>query len=327
MFHTINRKSKRREINTIGYDSLYSSVQLGEFSGDVFVKNEFPFETLGKFVEFLGHCDGLVYFWSDHRRLFFLWNPATKEYKIIPNPRENKYDILVCGLGYDCKIGEYKLIIVWRLRETNKDRCLFEVYTLGTNLNLCKSSHAEIDIVLGGRASGVLASGALHWPAIKRSRSKFIFSLDIRDDKWKELEPPKEVPENKSLWMKLGVLEGLLCVLDGDHQGQLGVWVMQDYGIQELWTKPYTITHEKVMKYKYYATSKLIWSFKNGEILFMSIGGDKLVLYDPKYKSAREISMAHTDLTSVVNYSESLVSVNSGTYVGGNQENQKDDSV
>lgn len=63
---------------------------------------------------------------------------------------------------------------------------------------------------------------------------------------------------------------------------------MQDYGVGESWTKHYIIAHGYVNPKRYLGShqSRLIWSFKNGEILFKFAG--MLVLYDPKHASIRE---------------------------------------
>ncbi|XP_026420688.1 F-box/kelch-repeat protein At3g06240-like [Papaver somniferum] len=274
-------------ISVIGYDSLSSSKELHEF--DDAVNKEHPFET-DHVQLFRGHCNGLIYFRGSGRRnmmRFCVWNPATKEYKIIPKSptKYMRYGVDLCGFGYDCKIDDYKL---------------------------CSTN-------------GVLVNGALNWLCMKRGKdTELIISFDISDEKFKEMQPPKEVSENKELLTTVGTLEGLLCVLVEVVNVQFRVWVMQDYGVQESWTKRFVVTHEKFMKYP--SNVFHLCSLDKGKIILFS-DGDTLVLYDPKHEYARKISM-EPDLGgwiwNSVNYFESLVSVNSGRYVGENQEDSDD---
>ncbi|KAI3899226.1 hypothetical protein MKW92_018437 [Papaver armeniacum] len=93
---------------------------------------------------------------------------------------------------------------------------------------------------------------------------------------------------------------------------------MQVYGNPNSWTRRYTVTHKIISsQICFYRTSlKFMWSFKNGVILFREYDG--LYLYDPVHGSVIERKVNHL---SAENYSESLVSLNSGTYVGGRTAN------
>ncbi|XP_026420693.1 F-box protein CPR1-like [Papaver somniferum] len=231
---------------------------------------------------------------------------ATKNYKTIPNPQKNLYLIGLGGFGYDCKIDDYKVVILWNLYSSNQeDRCLLDVYTLGKNS--WKSSKIELDMVPWRQDIGVLGNGALHWSGKWRDkRSKLIISLDISDEKFKQVELPEGDLENSDFCMTVGALEGSLCVLDGGDMVQLEVWVMQDYGVRESWTKRYTITHEMLTKFSFwmcYLTVKLMGSFKSGEILFWTDG--KLVLYYPKHSSARVLAYCWKNVVDAMNYFES----------------------
>ncbi|KAI3842794.1 hypothetical protein MKW92_002189 [Papaver armeniacum] len=93
---------------------------------------------------------------------------------------------------------------------------------------------------------------------------------------------------------------------------------MQVYGDPKSWTKSYTVTHEIITSRirSYGIVMKFMWSFKNGVILFTDTV--ELYLYDPQHGRAIICKLSYL---SVENYSESLVSLNSGTYVGGRTAN------
>lgn len=62
-------------------------------------------------------------------------------------------------------------------------------------------------------------------------------------------------------------------------------------------------------------------SFKNGVILFLTANG--LVSYDPKDGSSRQLKINNDPLLNFFgskDYIESLVSLKSGTYVGGEDD-------
>ncbi|XP_026415858.1 F-box/kelch-repeat protein At3g06240-like [Papaver somniferum] len=88
----------------------------------------------------------------------------------------------------------------------------------------------------------------------------------------------------------------------GNEVDEVGVevWVMQDYGVLESWTKRYVITIEIITDGR---SLSILWNFKDGEILFMEDGG--LILYDPKHGSAIERKLTClTGVTSEKKYIE-----------------------
>ncbi|XP_026445709.1 F-box protein CPR1-like [Papaver somniferum] len=142
-----------------------------------------------------------------------------------------------------------------------------------------------------------------------------LLSLDISNESFNEMQLPDELEEkNDDLCMVLGVLEGCLCALVSSYvnDAKIGfeVWAMLDFGVQESWVKRYVIGHESIISDSNYI--RLMWTSKNGDILLLSC--DSLVLYDPKHGSARELIINDTFLIAD-NYFQSLVSLNSGTYV------------
>lgn len=100
------------------------------------------------------------------------------------------------------------------------------------------------------------------------------------------------------------------------------LWVMQDHGDRESWTKRYTITNEIVTDF---CCMKIMWKYKYGEILFMD--GSRLILYDPKHGTAVErVVTSLVGITAEKKYLETLVSLNSGTYVGRGQREESVES-
>ncbi|XP_026449244.1 uncharacterized protein LOC113349488 [Papaver somniferum] len=114
----------------------------------------------------------------------------------------------------------------------------------------------------------------------------------------------------------LGVSEGRLCVVKKDYFGpdaRLEFWEMLDYGVEESWTRRYIIIHESILMDNNF---RMMWSFENGKFLFLSTG--TLALYDPEDGSVRGLNNKH-DIYFMdgASYFESMVSLKSGTYFGG----------
>lgn len=223
------------------------------------VKMDYPFNSMKcrLWVEILGSCDGFLCLWfqvdDDDGRIFLcLWNPATKEHKQIPkSPYNDEFDMV--AFGYDAKSDDYKLLTRY---------CkIVQVYSLRLT-SWRRIGDVDFYITL---EAGELVNGELHWLAEARSSSHFVVSLDISEETFKEIQLPKGPLVNKHRFMTLGVLEGCMCVLVRGINARAEVWVVEDYGVQDSWTKRYVINDELIVKA---SSLKLIWSFKSGEILF-----------------------------------------------------------
>ncbi|XP_026377603.1 F-box protein CPR1-like [Papaver somniferum] len=236
--------------------------------------------------------------------LLSLWNPATREYKIIPKPPST---FGFGALGYDCNTNDYKLVVVDNL-DGDGYSSKVQVYSLASN---SWKSNPSIPYTFPhghGQASGVLFNGFLHWLALDRNSCRVIVSLDVRDESFRKLRIPDD---SQKFDLSLGFSAGCLCLLAFRARSRLVVWEMLDYGVQESWTKRciYTLTNKSGFRDE--PRLSLVRYLEKGKILLRS--SDSLVLYDPKC-TARVHGIFCLEW---VNYFESLVSLSSGTYVGG----------
>ncbi|XP_026384601.1 F-box/kelch-repeat protein At3g23880-like [Papaver somniferum] len=206
-----------------------------------------PLGCLDYAFQLVGYCNGLVCIWSPLKKLFGLWNPYNNEFKELPKSLNNP----VAPMNFPYAFGYDMLVLI----------CLYYDF-VGNNL--------LVDVCIIGQKS---------W----RSTRVTLYIIDQGNETFKELQPPEVPLEKRKWWSGVGVLKECLCVLAYDVNVE--VWVMQDYGVQESWTRHYTITHERIVK----DHLRPIWCFSNGEILFVNsvwYHAD-LVLYDPKDGSAR----------------------------------------
>ncbi|XP_026458505.1 F-box/kelch-repeat protein At3g06240-like [Papaver somniferum] len=258
-------------LHSISYDSVY------EIKDDR-MEMDIPFKSSVDDVQLLGSCNGLVCIWlfdhEGHRDCICLWNPGTREYKVIPKSPSVFYSCDVCAFGYDRRTDGYKLAIGITACGT-KDSSLVQVYTLSSN-SWTKGQLVPYKFPSTYK-SGVLVNGDLHWLAIAQDNI-ILLSLDIGEESFKELQLPVEKDQHPR--MILGELEGCLCILVSSYgvKTHVEIWKMLDYGVRESWTKYHVISHETIVAHQFLL--RLIRSFKNGEILFLCC--DILVLYDLK---------------------------------------------
>ncbi|XP_026427870.1 F-box/kelch-repeat protein At3g06240-like [Papaver somniferum] len=228
---------------------------------------------------------------------------STKRYRGLPGSLYgDKFgDYNMVGLGYDCKTQDYKLVT----RRSSAD-CAVEIYSLRsyswTSIENVPYEFHSAQIV------GVLLNRDLHWLAKAQDCSEVVVCLDMGDQIFKAIPLPNETLVNKNhirKFMTVGVLEGCLCVVASVTNLHSEVWVMQDYGVRESWTKRYMINDERIV---YDDSPHLMWSFKSGELLFGNCSADYLVIYDPKDGSVRKPNIPNlTHLHQEGCYYESLI--------------------
>ncbi|XP_026377598.1 F-box protein CPR1-like [Papaver somniferum] len=322
--------SSGKKIYSTKYDSLLSSASLKEFKDNNAVEMYCPFDSLNH-VELLGSCNGVIFLtfrgdeYNGGKGFLCLWNPVTREYKQIPgSPNDCSInEIGMYAFGYDDKIDTYKVFETVEMERTNSPKYNVEletmewVYTKSYKVNvytLESNSWKSIQLIPYEFAvnAGVLVDGYPHWLAHAGGRIPFIISLDVSNERFEEMKLPKENPDEGHRGKILGVLEGSLCILSHVRYTCYEVWMMQEYGVQESWTKCHVITHKSVM-----LGSPLwkMWSIKNGEILLKK-AYENLVLYDPWNSSAKDLKIVYLRVLNVENLVESLVSLKSGTFTG-----------
>ncbi|XP_026398295.1 F-box protein CPR1-like [Papaver somniferum] len=308
MFTSYDESNKQTKVlRSVGYDTLSSSSS-SEIEFDV---TEAPYSDF----DLLCSCNGLVCLKCNDKTTHFicLWNPATTEHMKIPKS-PNEYalkDIRLYALGYDKKTDDYKLIVVVEFGVIGS--YLVDVYTLKSNSWNSSSQILPYYMYPLWVVSWVLVNEILHWIFRSGHCSWLIICLDINEEKFEEFQLPKEPLKNKCLCMAPGVLEGCLCVLFS-FMADFEVWVMQDYGFPESWTKRYTIYRKGNNIYDHDNLS-LLWSFRGGVLLLRVWAGD--LVYDTKDSSGRKVNNGVSlMLHPAYSYVESLVSPYSGNNVG-----------
>ncbi|XP_026409011.1 F-box protein CPR1-like [Papaver somniferum] len=282
-------------------DQLSLSATRTEHLHDNSVELDYQFNSL-QYFPLLGSCNGLVCLLLDSATSYesvCIWNPATTEYKIIPDPpgKHIAQPITHWAFGYDYKADDYMLLCCSSLS--------MAVYTLKSNSwNTIRTPYELM--------YGLFVNGIPHWLVETQGRHfcKAIISLDISYQKFVELQLPNEPLEHNHLFVNLGVLEGCLGVLVNVIGVCWEVWVMQSYGVRKSWTKRCLIAQNRIFCD---SSLSLVWSLKNGDILLRARSYKTFFLYDTVHGIARELKHMR-QVYDIENYIESLVSLNSGTY-------------
>ncbi|XP_026379934.1 F-box protein CPR1-like isoform X2 [Papaver somniferum] len=317
---------------SIDYASITSTPDLScEYLGEKAVLMDYPFEyKKGMKISILGARNGLICFGIsvDTKTSICTWNPTTREYRKIHHSNFHNDPKVYCdaGFGYDSKTGDYKMVTI--ADSKTSDYCEVEVYTFG--LHLSKTIHTfphKYPIYVSSHV--VFLNGALHWISCNMSKQDIyhgILTFDISNEKLMYVPLPEKCilhPEDSKtgLYKAMGVLGDCLSLVLVDAK-TVEVWVMQDYGVRESWTKRFTTTtQEPIIQYPYWTP---MLSLKTGDILMYSYDG--FALCDPKKERIGKVSGFFQENICIVrvltmitshpqSYVESLVSLNSGTYV------------
>ncbi|XP_026442972.1 F-box/kelch-repeat protein At3g23880-like [Papaver somniferum] len=260
---------------SVSYDSLSSSINEFEYEA---VELDYPLGHFDYFFKTMGICDGLVClcFQVGRRDVLFLWNPATREFKGVlaaPNEASDTKELGICGFCYDKRIDDYKLVkllqcnrslmvdasyVVDRI-DQSQGMSLVDVYNMGSNSWKSIESVPYSFPMCG--IPGVLVNGALHWLGHTEAlqRSLVMVTFNIIEERFEELQLPKQPFDKKKIFVTVGVLKGCLCVINSIDPNCFQIWKMEDYGVQESWNLCHVITNEGVAND---SSLMLVW-FKN----------------------------------------------------------------
>ncbi|RZC85666.1 hypothetical protein C5167_026336 [Papaver somniferum] len=284
-----------------------------------------PTESLEMGIEFLGCCNGLAllrHISKSQSCVLMLWNPCTNECKRVPNPPGASKDqdriYVEYGFGYDYQIQDFKVV---RLAESlEKSWCKVHVYTLKLNSwrGIDGVEMDDFDDAGMFDMARLPVNGSLHWIVYAEGsefkNDHFILCFDIEKEEFdKRPLPILEVDAEPFLC----VLGESLTLSSYDSE-VVSVWELKDNGVKKSWAKFVTIELEK--HFGVVNNFIPVQSLKNGKILLGLDLDDNclhMVIYDPNQDTILDIhedSMASS--RSVAVYVESLISLETGSYLG-----------
>nr|XP_011466174.1 PREDICTED: F-box/kelch-repeat protein At3g06240-like [Fragaria vesca subsp. vesca] len=274
-----------------------------------------------------GHCQGLICL-SDAWNTI-LWNPATKEFKVLPQSCIPDANMNCVGFGYDPKSKDYKVVSIRQDELGNEDARIViypprvEVYTLGTDSwREIKTYNLEREVTnLWPESFQLYYKGFCYWIG-REQRKEFLsqYAIVEGEDEWVRymitfFDTTNEVFDHILLpnclyqqeeqfsdmhvivWKETTALFGSYRIGGPDAYG---LWVMDNLGCVEVsWTKHVTLEVVEGIK-------KDLEFWKSDEILMIATDG-RIASYNISTKKINYLSID----SIYPEYSEAVVCLNS----------------
>ena len=267
-----------------------------------------------------GSVNGLICIEFDQTDIV-IWNPSTKESKLLPQATVIDDDISIAsvfyGFGYDDKNKDYKVVRASIRGEyasngvTWSRNIIIEVFSLKTGswrtsqvINCMGSEDLGID------GQGCLVNETLHW---LDQRGRVLRSFDLVEEKFGEsVQDLSSIMREDTYLGGAFNIENCLVVfcLTYDYHSEIKtkeyqIWVMKDIAVPESWTEVANFISEEFMK--------PICISEGGEVL--AVIGKAVAWFSPKENLVKNV--VELDGTIVATkYIETLVSPLTGSVAG-----------
>ncbi|XP_059450699.1 F-box/kelch-repeat protein At3g23880-like isoform X1 [Corylus avellana] len=265
-------------------------------------------------VSIFGPCNGILCFsgtlWKnrdghcDYGRLV-LWNPATRESKLLPPfPRQSDlYFFSNLGFGFDPKTNDYKVVRIMNFRFRH---CKVQVYHLSTNSWRVLDSSPNPSYFIHLPRFPSYLNGVYYWWARVREDGymgrQLLLSFDMSNEVFQEVLPP---PSEGSCSEDIAVINDSVTMIlpcNSELKECIEIWVLNECGVERTWTKILTIRQIPVF-----------WNLlqlREDGLVVLTDEDQCLVLYDPRTQEARNLQIYEARFAQLVSYTESLVRLN-----------------
>ena len=318
--------------------SLLSNDTL-EVSRDVDLLSLFP-DKIDYLPCIYGPCNGIfllqgLYTMGDNAEDLVLWNPATRETKVLPKIkrgcRYNSGKHLDCkfGFGIDPNTNDYKVVRIVDCHGC-RQQPQFEVYNLSTDSwRVIDRSPSKLYNIYFSRFPSYL-NGFHHWKAAevyKKARGKgwmfpehgptrmFIVSFDMSNEVFLETPLPTVPCALGSLKNDIAVINDSVSLIVGYcgtrnlRNGWFDIWVMSsEIGVERTWTKKFKVEGSGLE-----FADRLLEIREDGLVILHKIDGS-MAVYDRKTQELRKFAKYgnHCYECLAVTYTETLVFMNGG---------------
>ncbi|PIN18019.1 hypothetical protein CDL12_09317 [Handroanthus impetiginosus] len=144
------------------------------------------------------------------------------------------------GFGYDIYTDDYKIVTLsyYATKKEHEPDCekkFVDVYSVKKRV-WKRVESSRYDHAVPELSSGAFVNGAIHWLASGRESGhpSVIVAFNFANEVFDEIPAPNDADVGKFVFNKLGVLGGRLCMIDARSQD---VWIMEEYGVKDSWTK------------------------------------------------------------------------------------------
>lgn len=239
-----------------------------------------------------------------------LVNPATRNYKLLPvSPiHYPACDFITYGFGYDSVNDDYNVVRIAQFPDVKMNEV--KIYSL--KFNEWRRGE-DCPYRLGCTTQAVYLNGALHFMDFVPTQFGFelpgFVALDLATEEYRSIPQP---PYSGSLefMVILTVLGGKLfmnCNYDGRHSD---LWVMENYGVGESWTKILTVVQN--VDLQFLQLKPLAYANNGKKVLLLKDTG-QLIWYDLELKVIKmESNPVIPEFWKAYVSLESLVKLSSG---------------
>ncbi|XP_023761699.1 F-box/kelch-repeat protein At3g06240 [Lactuca sativa] len=262
-------------------------------------------------IKVIGAVNGLICSFY-YLPVLHIWNPSLSAMSTLPpysTPSCLPFEICF-RFGFDPKTNDYKVVKLTSIANyigtspyILREWMQVEVYSMRKGsweliAERFPSHMTMVDDLCDVCADG--HDGHLHWHChcmrgTDTDTPATIVAFDMGSETFHEMPLPDSILEYKSCYV-LGVLATKLCVMTWDENDAFEVWVMNEYGVAESWSKRH-------------AFSQFDGFTSHGEFL-VEDRDERLVLYDPVANKAKVLDnycLGDIYLEKIVEYVDSLV--------------------
>jgi F-box interacting protein len=255
-------------------------------------------------------------------------NPVTGEFVRLPKAtntpnRLHNLDPVGFGFGFHPKTNEYKVIQIWKKFVRHDYRRVFERMILDINtLGTPSWRNVEVDPQVSNSRLKypTYLNGVIHWIRFEgRNRSRSILCFCLESERLQSFPSPPHVFRNHNIIsrnerIRMGESRGLLYICDASSFHDVTMWVMNEYGVGESWTKVYNIdTSISSMGRpdKHYGLCWPLKHFEHGASMLLYHSCNCLIYYEPEKYGFKVFRIHGTDSESfqIFPHTPSLISL------------------
>ncbi|KAH6834095.1 hypothetical protein C2S53_013882 [Perilla frutescens var. hirtella] len=242
----------------------------------------------------------------------FLLNPSMRTCRKLPAPKFpplGRNQSFVYGLGYDSAGDDYKIL---KILYCSKGELETELYSLRSDSWRKILAFPTMKISCLSFCSFV--NGALHWLCHWPESSYAVVSFDLSTEEYGEVELPEHSPTINLLDDKVNVAvsSGKFCFcLSYRSTRNFVLWVMEEYGVVESWTKKFNIDCDIIPGLGNNFRWKPLHFCENGQILmvaFMYFEKNGVIFMYGDDKTLLRKDFGRSKISECLVYVDSLVS-------------------
>ncbi|CAK9178693.1 unnamed protein product [Ilex paraguariensis] len=259
----------------------------------------------------IGSIDSLFFLHNGLDDNMALWNPATREFRLLPVPHSifpPYFSTIwhIFGFGLDTLTNNYKFIWIRSFWDEQTDNpypsYVVALYTLGSDSWRYANPLELPNRTIHNSLCATYVNGAYYWISSKNDENHSVLSFNMSSEMFREIQGPDHP---KKTWGSITLynecIAMFICQTDVVLQSIIDVWVMEEEGC---WTKLLTVE-------PFPEVTRPLGFWKNENLLFES-STSQVVLYDNDTGETTDLGI-HGDGTnsglSVFSFKESLVSV------------------